>query len=84
MHVQVPAERVAGTLAAIGTELAARAAPVREVLAVGFGHGVIDRSMAAPSPRTSMLRSDIAWRGLTIVLVDGAMGFNGSPSWANG
>ncbi|MGD0880949.1 MAG: LysM peptidoglycan-binding domain-containing protein [Acidimicrobiales bacterium] len=44
VHIDVDTEDVPGTLAAIGTELAAATggtAPT--VLAVGFGHGVIDR-----------------------------------------
>ena len=44
VHMKVTADRVTGTLAAIGTELAAATgSPARSVLAVGFGHGVIDR-----------------------------------------
>ena len=44
VHMKVTADRVPGTLAAIGTELAATTgSPAPSVLAVGFGHGVIDR-----------------------------------------
>lgn len=44
VHLKVDAERVHGTLAAVGTELAATGGPcARRVVAVGFGHGVIDR-----------------------------------------
>ena len=44
VHMKVTADRVPGTLAAIGTELAATTgSPAPGVLAVGFGHGVIDR-----------------------------------------
>ena len=44
VHIEVPADQVPGTLAAIGTELAASTGShARSVVAVGFGHGVIDR-----------------------------------------
>jgi hypothetical protein len=44
VHVVVDADLVSGTLAAIGTELAASTGShMRSVVAVGFGHGVIDR-----------------------------------------
>ena len=44
VHIKVAADQVAGTLAAIGTELAASTGShAPSVLAVGFGHGVIDR-----------------------------------------
>jgi hypothetical protein len=44
VHLRVDAERVHGTLAAIGTELAATTGSQEpRVLAVGFGSGVIDR-----------------------------------------
>jgi hypothetical protein len=44
VHVRVDADQVSGTLAAIATELAASTgSPALSVLAVGFGHGVIDR-----------------------------------------
>jgi hypothetical protein len=44
VHLNVAAERVPGTLAGVGTELAATSGPgTRTVVAVGFGRGVIDR-----------------------------------------
>ena len=44
VHIQVEADQVSGTLAAIGTELAGTtASEVDAVVAFGFGHGVIDR-----------------------------------------
>ncbi len=44
VHIDVDTEDVPGTLAAIGTELAAATGDTAPtVLAVGFGHGVIDR-----------------------------------------
>ena len=44
VHLKVDAERVPGTLAAVGTELAATSGSgARRVVAVGFGRGVIDR-----------------------------------------
>jgi hypothetical protein len=44
VHINVDAAEVSGTLAAIGTELAASTgSQAPTVLAVGFGHGVIDR-----------------------------------------
>ena len=44
VHVRVDVDQVSGTLAAIGTELAASSGSyASRVLAVGFGHGVIDR-----------------------------------------
>jgi hypothetical protein len=44
VHIQVEADQVPGTLAAIGTELAGTTAPEAvTVVAVGVGHGVIDR-----------------------------------------
>jgi hypothetical protein len=44
VHIQVEAERVPGTLAAIGVELAGTtASAAATVVAVGVGHGVIDR-----------------------------------------
>ncbi len=44
VHMKVTADRVTGTLAAVGTELAATTGSrAPRVLAVGFGHGVIDR-----------------------------------------
>ena len=44
VHLKVDADQVPGTLAAIGTELAASTRPhAPRVLAFGFGHGVIDR-----------------------------------------
>jgi hypothetical protein len=44
VHLQVEADQVSGTLAAIGTELASTTAPEAvTVVAVGVGHDVIDR-----------------------------------------
>jgi hypothetical protein len=44
IHLTVSAEQVEGVLAAIATELASTTAPVgTEVIAVGFGYGVVDR-----------------------------------------
>ena len=44
VHIQVEADQVPGTLAAIGVELAGTTAPEAvTVVAVGVGHGVIDR-----------------------------------------
>jgi hypothetical protein len=78
VHVQVPAERAPGTLAAIGTELAAAGGSRARVLAVGFGHGVIDRfdDGAVAEDLDAVLRQ-LQVGEETIVLVDGAMGFDG-------
>jgi hypothetical protein len=78
VHVQVPAERATGTLAAIGTELAAAGGSRARVLAVGFGHGVIDRfeDTAVAEDLDAALRQLRVGEG-TIVLVDGAMGIDG-------
>ncbi len=78
VHVQVPAERATGTLAAIGTELAASGSSRARVLAVGFGYGVIDRfdDGAVAEDLDAVLRQLQVGKE-TVVLVDGAMGFNG-------
>jgi LysM domain len=78
VHVQVPAERAPGTLAAIGTELAAASGSRARVLAVGFGHGVIDRfddGVVAEDLHAALRQLQVGEE--TIVLVDGAMGFDG-------
>ena len=75
VHIEVPADRVSGTLAAIGTELAASTGSrTRRVVAVGFGHGVIDR--LDDGIVTDDLDSDLTHMRPeedTIVLVDAAM-----------
>ena len=78
VHVQVPAERAAGALAAIGTELAASGSSRARVLAVGFGYGVIDRfdDGAVAEDLDAVLRQLQVGKE-TVVLVDGAMGFDG-------
>ncbi len=77
VHVQVPAERAPGTLAAIGTELAAANGSRARVLALGFGHGVIDRfdgGVVAEDLHAALRQLQVGEEA--IVLADGAMGFD--------
>ena len=75
VHIRVDADQVPGTLAAIGTELAASTGShAPRVLAVGFGHGVIDRldgGIVTDDLDTAL--THIRPGEDTIVLVDAAM-----------
>jgi LysM repeat protein len=75
VHIRVDADQVVGTLAAIGTELAASTGShAPRVLAVGFGHGVIDRldgGMVIDDLETAL--THIGPGEQTIVLADAAM-----------
>jgi hypothetical protein len=78
VHVQVPAERAPGTLAAIGTELAAASGTRARVVAVGFGQGVIDRfddGIVAQDLQAALRQLQVGEEN--IVLVDGAMSSDG-------
>lgn len=75
VHIRVAADQVDGTLAAIGTELAASTgshAPM--VLAVGFGHGVIDRlDRGTVTEDLDTALTHLRPGEDTVVLVDAAM-----------
>ena len=75
VHVRVDADQVSGTLAAIGTELAASSGShARSVLAVGFGHGVIDRlDRGIVTEDLHSALTHIRPRERSIILADGAM-----------
>jgi len=75
VHIRVAAHKVAGTLAAIGTELAvSTGSRARSVLAVGFGHGVIDRlDCAMVTEDLDSALTHIRPGEDTVVLVDAAM-----------
>ena len=75
VHIRVDADQVPGTLGAIGTELAVSTGshPPR-ILAVGFGHGVIDRfegGMVIDDLETAL--THIGPGEQTVVLADAAM-----------
>ena len=75
VHIKVDADQVASTLAAIGTELAASTGShAPRVLAVEFGHGVIDRldrGMVTEDLDTALTHIRPGER--SIILVDAAM-----------
>ena len=75
VHIKVAADQVPGTLATIGTELAAATGShAPRILAVGFGHGVIDRFDAGTV--TEDLDTALAHIGSgeeTVVLADADM-----------
>ena len=75
VHIRVDAHKVAGTLAAIGTELAVSTGSyASRVLAVGFGHGVIDRlDCAMVTEDLDSALTHIRPGERTVVLVDAAM-----------
>ena len=75
VHIRVDADQVVGTLAAIGTELAASTGShAPRVLAVGFGHGVIDRFEGGiVTEDLDNALADIPPGEDTVVLVDAAM-----------
>jgi hypothetical protein len=74
VHIRVDADQLVGTLAAIGTELAASiGSHAPRVLAVGFGHGVIDRldgGMVTEDLETAL--THIGSGEETVVLADAA------------
>jgi hypothetical protein len=75
VHIKVAADQVPGSLAAIGTELAATTGShAPKVLAVGFGHGVIDRlerGMVTEDLETALTHVRPGER--SIILADAAM-----------
>jgi hypothetical protein len=75
VHLKVAAERVPGTLAAVGTELSAVSGSVaRSVVAVGFGRGLIDRlDDGSVTEDLGTALSQIRPGERSIVLADAAM-----------
>jgi len=75
VHINVDAAEVVGTLAAIGTELSApTGAQASTVLAVGFGHGVIDRlEGGVVTDDLDCALAHPSRKGNDIVLADGAL-----------
>jgi len=72
VHIHVDSDQIRGTLAAIGTELAGSpASSITTVVAVGFGHGVIDRlqgGIVTDDLRAAL--ADLRPEEKTVVLLD--------------
>ena len=71
VHILVDSDQVRGTLAAIGTELAGSTASAAAVVAVGFGHGVIDRlQVGIVTDDLDAALADLRPEEKTVVLLD--------------